>query len=209
MNQKIKLFAAASLLCLGTMSMKANNSSDDSSRPHSFRISYSDGLTLSGSSFWGMGLSDALLGTKRSDERTTGVYGIGYRYALKRLNLGVDLGFATVKSKTTYTGDASPSIEEKELNLLVLPTAELVYFKRSLFSLYGSAAAGMNFNRRSEKGLTAMGRENALKDSHFSQEFAYQVNPIGVRIGNKYIGGFIEGGIGYKGFVTAGLSFNF
>ena len=38
---------------------------------------------------------------------------------------------------------------------------------------------------------------------------AFQVNPIAVRVGNDRIGGFLETGLGYKGFLTAGVSLRF
>ena len=42
-----------------------------------------------------------------------------------------------------------------------------------------------------------------------SDVFAYQVNPIALRVGNHRIGGFLEAGLGYKGFLTAGVSLRF
>lgn len=45
--------------------------------------------------------------------------------------------------------------------------------------------------------------------SSFSTDFAYQVNPIALRVGNNRVGGFVEAGLGTKGFVTAGISFKF
>ena len=187
-----------------------NKDSDVSSNRHDIRIGYSDGLTLGGASFWGMGLSDAITGTKRSDEQSTGVFGLGYRYTLtKRFKLGMDLGIAKVTSKVTSSPDMTPSVKEKELNLLVLPSAEFVYLRRNLFQLYGSASAGVDFTRHYETGLTERGKELAQKESKFETSFAYQVNPIGLRVGNNRIGGFVEAGLGYKGFVTAGLSLGF
>ncbi len=147
---------------------------------HEFRLAASDGLTLGVANVFGMGLADALLGSKRTDEKSTLVYGVGYRYAIKRFRVGADIGFAQVSSKLTLAGDKTPSYKERELNFLVLPTAEFVYYKRKLVELYGSAAAGVNFIRHSETGLTDIGKRNAKKDSS-SQAFAYQVNPIAVR----------------------------
>ena len=121
----------------------------------------------------------------------------------------MDLGLAKVTSKVTSSPDKTPSIKEKELNFLVLPTAEFVYLRRNLFELYGSASAGVDFSRHYETGLTAKGKELAQKNSKFGTEFAYQVNPIGVRVGNSKIGGFVEAGLGYRGFVTAGISLGF
>lgn len=212
MKQSVKLYTLVACMMLAVFSANAqdkNNFDIDFNR-HDIRIGYSDGLTLGGASFWGMGLSDAITGTKRSDAQSTGVFGLGYRYTLnKRFKLGMDLGFAKVTSKITNSPDKTPSVKEKELNFLVLPTAEFVYLRRNLFQLYGSFSAGVDFTRHYETGLTERGKELAQKKSKFETGFAYQVNPIGLRIGNNRIGGFVEAGLGYKGFVTAGLSLGF
>ena len=212
MNFSIKMFTLATCMLLSVMNMNAQQGEKkevDFNR-HDLRISYGDGLTLGGASFWGMGLSDAITGTKRSDESSSGVYGIGYRYALsKRFKIGMDLGLAKVTSKITSSSEKTPSIKEKELNFLVLPTAEFVYLRRNLFELYGAVSAGVDFTRHYETGLTEKGKELAKKGSDFRTDFAYQINPVGLRVGNKKIGGFVEAGLGYRGFVTAGLSIRF
>ena len=212
MKVSMKKYILAVCVLFSAVSANAQdkNCSAVSYNKHDIRIGYSDGLTLGSASFWGMGLSDAITGTKRSDEQSTGVFGLGYRYALtKKFRLGLDLGFAKVTSKVTSSQDKTPSIKEKELNFLVLPTAELIYFRRNLFQLYGSASAGADFTRHYETGLTVRGKELAQKKSKFESGFAYQINPIGLRVGNSRIGGFVEAGLGYKGFVTAGLSLSF
>ena len=73
---------------------------------------------------------------------------------------------------------------------------------------YGSAGAGVSLIRHQETGLTAIGKKAARK-SDFSADFSYQVNPIALRVGNDRIGGFLEGGLGHRGFVTAGVSLRF
>lgn len=175
---------------------------------HEFRVAASDGLTLTTVDVLGMGLSDALTGTKRSNEKATMVYSVGYRYALNRFRLGGDLGFAKTSSQLMLNGETSTSIKEKELNFLVLPTAEFTYFKRRLVELYGSASAGVSLKRHSETGLTDAGKKAAQK-TDLNAAFAYQVNPIGLRVGNDRIGGFVEAGMGHKGFLTAGVSVKF
>ena len=212
MKISMKMYTLVACTLLSVMNAKAqdnNNVKTDYNR-HDIRVTYSDGSTLGSASFWGMGLADAITGTKRSDQTSTGVFGIGYRYRLsKRFKLGLDLGLAKVTSMVTSSPDKTPSIKEKELNFLVLPSAEIVYLKRNRFELYSSASAGVDFSRHYETGLTARGTELAQKNSKFDTEFAYQINPIGVRVGNSRIGGFVEAGLGYRGFVTAGISFGF
>lgn len=205
-------FIALSLCMVASANIVKGQNNDKKFSPsdnrHEFRVAASDGLTLTTVDVLGMGLSDALTGTKRSDEKATMVYSVGYRYALNRFRLGGDLGFTKTSSQLTLNGETSPSIKEKELNFLVLPTAEFIYFKRRLVELYGSASAGVNLVRHTEKGLTDAGKSAAQKAS-LSTNFAYQVNPIAIRVGNDRVGGFIEGGLGHKGFLTAGVSLRF
>ena len=207
-----KRFITLSLCVLASVSIaSAQNSkmnSSDGGSKHEIRLSVSDGLTLTSVDILGMGLADATLGSKRTDEKASIIYGLGYRYAINRFRVGADLGFAHTSSKLALKGEKAPSIKEKELNFLILPTANFVYLKKGLVELYGSASAGVNLVRHSEEGLTEAVKE-AAKKADLTTKFAYQVNPIAIRIGNDHIGGFVEGGFGYKGFVTAGLSFRF
>ena len=206
---KLKFLALSLLMVAGVNMVNAQNSTKDfvsEDRKHDIRLSVSDGLTQGTSNILGMGIGDAILGTKRSDSKTSLTYGLGYRYSINRFRVGADFGFGMSTSKLALSGEKSPSIKEKDLRFLVLPTAEFVYFKRRLVELYGSAAAGVNLSRHTETALT---KGATAGKSNFSTDFAYQVNPIALRLGNERIGGFLEAGLGHKGFLTAGVSLKF
>lgn len=209
---KIKFIAL--LLCAAVSSsavvkgQESNQNMPQSMNKHEIRLSASDGLTLGLANIFGMGLSDAVTGSKRSDETSSLVYGLGYRYSIYRFKVGADLGFSQSTSKLTLLGETAPSLKEKDLNFMLLPTVEFVYFKRGLVELYGGAAAGVNVVSHSETSLNKAVTTQAKK-SDISTQFAYQINPIALRVGNHRIGGFLEAGLGYKGFVTAGVSLRF
>ena len=209
---KIKFIAL--LLCAAVSSsavvkgQESNQNMPQSMNKHEIRLSASDGLTLGLANIFGMGLSDAVTGSKRSDETSSLVYGLGYRYSIYRFKVGADLGFSQSTSKLTLLGETAPSLKEKDLNFMLLPTVEFVYFKRGLVELYGGAAAGVNVVSHSETRLNKAVTTQAKK-SDISTQFAYQINPIALRVGNHRIGGFLEAGLGYKGFVTAGVSLRF
>ena len=206
----IKLFALTILTAISSFTVQAQSAEPSKTvKKHTIRFTVSDGLTMGGASFWGIGLADAITGTTRTDQKATGVFGLGYRYTLNRFRVGLDVGVGLVSSKVTLAGDKMPSIKERELNFLILPTAEFVYLKRNLFELYGSAAVGVNLARHTEKGLTEMGVKYHESKASLGKELSYQVNPIGIRIGNSRVGGFVEAGLGYWGFVTAGLTLGF
>ena len=185
-----------------------NKGTSSETNKHEIRLAVSDGLTLTTVDVFGMGLADAVMGSKRSAEKSSMVYGLGYRYAINRFRVGADLGFAQSSSKLAFAGEKTPSVKERELNFLVLPTAEFVYYKRGLVELYGGASAGVNMIRHKEGALTEAGKSQVQKAS-LSTNFAYQVNPIALRVGNERIGGFLEAGLGHKGFLTAGVSLKF
>lgn len=175
---------------------------------HDIRLSVSDGLTQGTVDVLGMGLLDAVTGSKRTDSNYSLVYGLGYRYSFGRFKVGADLGFSKSNSKLTLAGETAPSLKESNLNFLVLPAAEFVYYKRGLVELYGTAAAGVNLSRHKESALTDAGKK-AVQKADLSTSFAYQVNPIALRVGNDRVGGFVEAGLGHKGFLTAGVSLKF
>lgn len=208
---KIKFIAL--LLCAAVSSNVAKGqettANNTQSMPrHEIRLSASDGLTLGLANVFGMGLTDAVIGSKRSDEKSSLVYSLGYRYSIAQFRVGADLGFVQSTGKLTLIGETAPSLKEKDLNFMLLPTVEFVYFKRGVVELYGGAAAGVNLVNHTEKSLNQTATSNAKK-SDLSTTFAYQVNPIALRVGNQRIGGFLEAGLGYKGFVTAGVSLRF
>ncbi len=188
---------------------RAESKFTPSENKHDIRLSVSDGTTLTMTDIFGGALSEGLLGGKRTNEKVIGVFGLVYRYNIHRFRVGGDLGFALQSNKLTLNGQTTPSIKERKLNFMILPTAEFIYFKRNLVELYGSAAAGVNLCRESEKALNDEGKEAASKNASLSTTFAYQINPIAVRVRNDRVGGFVEAGFGTKGFVTAGISVGF
>lgn len=199
---KFKVFVLSLCIFAGVNMANAQDNRQE------IRVSVSDGLTQSAVDVLGLGLADAVTGSKRTDEKASIVYGLGYRYAVGRFRVGADLGFAHTTSKLTLSGDKMPSIKERELNFMILPTAEFVCLKSRLVELYGNASAGVSLKRHTETGLTEAGKAAAAK-ADLNTSFAYQVNPIALRVGNETIGAFVEAGLGHKGFITAGLSFRF
>lgn len=209
---KTKFFILLICMLAGVTSMNAqglNKNVSSSSKKHEIRLSVSDGIPRTMAEILGIGLADALTGTKRSDAVSWGVYSLGYRYSINRFRIGSDLSFAYSQSKLTFLNDKNPSIKERELNLMVLPTFEYVYYQKGLIELYGSAAAGVDFSRTSYKKMAGVKETVPTFKSDFYTSFAWQLNPIAIRIGNDRIGGFLEAGIGHKGFLTAGVSIRF
>lgn len=214
---KLKFFVLSLFVIAGVNVVNAQRTTGEwieNDKKHDIRISVSDGLTQGNVDILGMGIEEAITGSKRTDSKYSLVYGLGYRYSINRFKVGTDLGFGFSSSKLSLAGEKIPSIKESDLRFLVLPVAEFVYFKRKYVELYGSAAAGVTLSTHNESSLNNVPKSSKTSGSssdktNISAAFAYQVNPIALRVGNSRIGGFVEAGLGNKGFVTAGLSLKF
>ncbi len=171
---------------------------------HEFKTFYSTAYPGNLSDAFSFGLVEAIFGNEKMETSTFGMVGLGYRYQINhRFKLGMDLGFSPAKEQVfKKASDKTASKETSISRFLVIPTVEFSYWRNNWVNLYGSAGVGLMATRRTEKN------NNNAKPTNV-KEFAYQINPIGVRMGNKTIGGFVEAGYGYKGLITAGISLNF
>jgi len=81
--------------------------------------------------------------------------------------------------------------------------ADFHYIQKDWFQLYSGLGAG--FMYLDEKFQT---ESTAPSSSESSTNFTFQVNLLGIRIGNSFAF-FAETGLGYKGVLNAGLSYEF
>ena len=82
---KLNFLALSLVMVAGVNMVNAQNTTKNfvsEDRKHDIRLSVSDGLTQGTSDILGMGISDAILGRKRSDSKTSLTYGFGYRYRI-------------------------------------------------------------------------------------------------------------------------------
>lgn len=208
MSMRMFFLALVVLSGFGSVQAQVKETAVSSNNKHEIRLSVSDGLPRTLSELVGFGIFDALLGTKRTDAKTYGVYSLGYRYSINRIRIGSDLAFASTSSKISFLQDETPSYKESNLSFLVLPTFEYQYYKKGIVELYGSVAAGVDVTRTSYDNLGSGKTADQFK-ANYCTSFAYQVNPIAIRVGNDRVGGFMEAGLGVKGFLTAGISVRF
>jgi len=196
-------FLAVLALCAITLSGHAQE------QKHEIRVYAGDALPLQVTEALGTGMFDAITGT-RNHASSSGMFGVGYRYQINRFRIGGDLGFYSEKNNVTLPGSKVADLREDTYHLLVIPTSEFMYYKKGIVELYGSGGAGVIFSNIGIKGLTNAGVEFDKKFRPTTMtNFAFQVNPIAIRLGNEKIGGFIEGGFGFKGFCTVGVNYRF
>lgn len=212
---KVRLFVFIFCLCAGIAQSygKEHIQSGLHTGKHEIKLSLSDGIPLNMANFLGTGIGDAVTATERDNFELCGILGVGYRYSVSRLKIGGDIGFASMTSRIRSSfNDNSTRQNESNIHFLILPTGELTYLKRRKVTLYSSAALGAILTRTSystDHFFQDKFTENSFYSSDFYATFAFQINPIAIRVGNDRIGGFLEVGVGYKGFTTAGISILF
>ncbi len=188
---------------LGAANANVNAQSAYKIKKHEIRPFYGTGYSASDSDIFANTLSNGLLGIAQKSETTTfGMVGLGYRYHINRFGLGMDLGYSTAKEELfKKSKDVKPFETSKIRRYFVMPTASFSYYKKNHIDLYGAAGAGAIYET-TKKDIKDAKTENKTI-------FAYQVTPIGLRVGNETIGGFLELGYGQKGLINAGISFKF
>lgn len=173
------------------------------------RLQVSDGFPLALINSLTIGLSDAFSSAfsdytiKREGESSVpGLWGIAYRYYVTpRFSVGLDAGYMQYSaSYSLKKSDDEREGERKTKFIVALPTAEYSYLNKEKVQLYGNIGLGLT----SMSGHSTVSGDGSRYD-YSAASFAFQLNPIGVRFGQRF-GGFAELGFGFKGFFTAGFS---
>jgi len=171
------------------------------SKKHEIRIDYSDATPLVIADVFINAFVSAISGSESSNEKAFGMLSAGYRYALSnRFSIGADLSYANASSD--MKNKSTNEITYRKSNFyMVLPTAKYSYVKRGIIDFYGTVASG---------AILANGSDRTDHEKTTTNDiiFAFQVNPLGLRIGKDW-GGFLEAGYGFKGIFALGASYRF
>lgn len=171
------------------------------SKKHEIRIDYSDATPLVIADVFTNAFVSAISGSESSNEKAFGMLSAGYRYALSnRFSIGADLSYANASSD--MKNKSTNEITYRKSNFyMVLPTAKYSYVKRGIIDFYGTVASG---------AILANGSDRTDHEKTTTNDiiFAFQVNPLGLRIGKDW-GGFLEAGYGFKGIFALGASYRF
>lgn len=157
---------------------------------------------------YGFVAADMVAGNPHADapHRTgTGTASAGIRYFLyNRLSLGINL--SSYSEDDFYTSRLPPVVTTSKLTVNTTVFAMefcYVYTFRKYLELYSILGAGPGFvtteTTTISSGAKSKSTENKLK-AHYS--------PVAIRAGGR-LGGFLELGFGYKGFVNLGVSYKF
>lgn len=133
-------------------------------------------------------------------------FGLGYRYHFNNIvSLGIDVGYQNSIREYTLSpnNNSEPDIHRKKITqlFLIMPAADFTYLNKRIVKLYGGAALGIAIG--AVKNTYSGGK---TKEEHAMGYLpAFQLTPFGIRVG-KEVAGYFEVGLGYKGFLTLGLS---
>ncbi|MBP6323703.1 MAG: hypothetical protein KA322_01595 [Chitinophagales bacterium] len=129
--------------------------------------------------------------------------GISYKYYFsKKVCIKSSVSYARTRKLYSFTNPTSNYLRTDNIYSIMVG-AEWHYFNKRLVSLYsGLEIGGFIWN------TSVLNSENE-KDRSTQGYLAFQINALGIRIGNQKIGGFVEIGLGNNGLVNTGLSVKF
>lgn len=134
---------------------------------------------------------------KRIDISGGGALFAGVDYNItNRVTLGLQGNYASYDQTYRMDDESTSTLEMKYVTLM--GHSRISWVNKSFFQLYSALGAGVTMIRGTA--------EDSKKDTHGN--FAFQVSPVGVRVGN-HIAFFVEAGIGFQGILSAGLSVRF
>ena len=123
---------------------------------------------------------------------------LGYMYRLRKfLWLGGSVSYMGVFGKVFDARDDSFLYNHTETQIAFLPAVRFSYLNKKYVTLYSGLSTGFLLNFEKENGST---------DVYFHPTF--QLTAFGVSVGRKFFG-YTEVGVGYKGFITAGIGYRF
>lgn len=202
-----KLSILFSIFCMSAATVLAQNTHNK----HELRIGFSDAipLTIGDALLYGFtsGLTSGIAGYTKDtkNDKSSGMWGIGYKYHINnRFSAGMEVSYLSSSKDINFKkSDDEYNVHRKSSFLLILPTAQYHYLNREKLQLYGNIGLGvLNYSIKEDKDVGS----EAFDENYTS--FAFQVNPIGLRVG-KRIGGFAELGFGFKGIINIGASMKF
>ncbi len=186
--KKILLALICAIALLNSTNIAKAQSGDDFN-PNRISISWGDNSWYTAAMNVGGGIWIKMIDNKFENFNTIGTFTLSYNRVInnERWAFGLDLGYSSMQA--TYKDGKTDNVSLFN----VAPTATCYYKKSGIFRLYGSASVGAMFDNSSD----------------ISPSFTFHFSPIGMRIGNNAIAGFLDLGYGFKGIINVGLQVGF
>ena len=132
-----------------------------------------------------------------------GAYYLTYQYYIRnRFSAGLTLVTDRVSGDLQNRDDEITGSFKRHY-FTIAPEIKFVYMNNKAVRLYGIAGIGYTLGSETTFGLSGA-EDGDSKWSHIN----FQVTPLGIRFGRTF-GVFAEIGIGYKGFLSGGMSYYF
>lgn len=126
----------------------------------------------------------------------------------KRMAVGITFGLETIngESNSDYTmASSSPQYSYNRTYYTIAPEMEFVYVNRRWFRFYALFGAGVALVKEQydyyQGGSNPENKTNSVSPN-------MQITPLGLGFGGR-LKGNIEVGLGYKGLLNCGISYNF
>lgn len=152
----------------------------------------------------GEGIAGGIDKNKDYQTKLTGTYGIDYYY---QVNSWFRVGGKAVYEgyNTKVINDTTGALIEKyNISFVsVMPSVQFSYLNKGLVKLYSGADIGASFIMIPDK------KEDGTRYTSCQPIFAFNIVPIGIRVGNEKVFGLVETNIGYDAFIKAGIGIRF
>jgi len=130
---------------------------------------------------------------------STGAIGMEYSYSPKKwVCVGATLSFERTGSQIYLPDKEIKDGETSSYYYSLMGVARFNYLSKKIVTLYGRVGVGYTLALQYYTGT------NSYQD-YTGGMFAFQLSPIGVRVGTR-VAGFFEAGFGTEGLVNFGLS---
>ncbi len=138
----------------------------------------------------------------RDNYRGSGIISLTYRHVSKNEYMfwGIGASYNQTVSDIYNVGQLEGELKRSFITIAI--EGHYRYQNMKKIQLYSGIGIGYTFGNETLVPTTHSG--NASSSGSINQ-FAWQINAIGIRIGNS-IAGFAEFGYGYKGIINVGLS---
>lgn len=151
-------------------------------------------------SFSNIGVTIGTLGDVNFNNTTTAMSLQYLHFVSKKVGIGAIVSVEHQWGVDNLSQDHSEELSQTDF--LVMPTIVCYWYRNHLFGVYSKAAAGIDFIAYDDNA------KNLFSDSE-DREFAFQVSPGGIEIGNETVRFFTEVGVGYQGIFNMGVHFSF
>lgn len=196
-----RLFILCILVCISLSSW--SQSVDYSFDHHDIGLSYGQFTTDQFKAFKSKILDEQLLDDRyvRDHLKGYGALFINYKRITKGglFLWGVSAGMDRNSSQIFWVGQEIGTLERQYYTFAF--QCDYRYVNSGMVQMYSGIGLGYAYVKES---LDPSNEEQSVTHNSFN-DFAYQINLIGLRLGRKY-GGFLELGYGYKGIVNLGFS---